>query len=672
MRNQKRIKRSSYVSFIKNNTILYLLLLLIVPFVLYLRVVKFEFSNLDDATIISNITNVQGNPFRIGQAFSRDAFMGNKGDTFYRPMQSVSFMLDAVVGGKEPWIYHLSNLILHVFTVIALFFFLLKVGVEERFAFILSLLFSINPILTNAIAWIPARGDILLCLFSLLSFITFLEYLSKKKTVYLILHTIAFLLAVFSKETAVIIPVFILSYLYFVKKEKFILKNINSFLAVWFVCLTTFLLFRQSVIKISHSSLIFGITPFFKNLPVIPTSFFKFFIPYNLSTMPVFDTTGIIGGGILLVVLVIMAFKFMRKEWRIVLWGIGWFLAFTIPPMFFRPYFAKFGYEYFEYRAYLPIIGILIIAGFLINKFSAGIPSRKMIIISIPIILVYSMIALIHLQDFSGPVAFFTSAIKTNPNNAMAFAEIASTYFYKGNKEKAMQEVDNSIKACPTYPIPYYNKGLMYGMSKDHSKAEYFLSIALKYDTVSQDINLLKGDTYDNLSLEKINLGKFNEAKILLKKALRIYPDNSKLYNDLGLDYYNTMKFDSSLYLYNKAIELDKNDYTFFNNRGMVKYHINDFSGALIDFNRVLELKPDYLDTWGSRGMTKIKLNDFEGAVYDLTRAISNKGDLGAALFYRGIAYSKLNRTKEAREDFEKAAESGNIKAIELLNNQKP
>jgi protein O-mannosyl-transferase len=547
MRNQKRIKGSDNVSFIKNNTIVYLLLLMIVPLVLYLRVVKYEFSNLDDATIISNVTNVQGNPLSIVQAFSRDAFMGNKGDTFYRPMQSVSFMLDAAIGGKEPWIYHLSNLIWHMFAVTALFFFLLKIGVEKRFSFILSLFFSINPIFTNAVAWIPARGDILLCLFSLLSFITFLEYFSKKKIVYLILHTIAFLLAVFSKETAVIIPVLILSYFYFVRKEKFVLKNISSFLIIWFLCLTLFLLFRQLVIKTSHSSLIFGITPFIKNLPAIPTYFFKFFIPYNLCTMPVFDMAGIIGGIILLIASGVIAFKFMREEWRIVLYGIGWFLAFTIPPMFFRPYFAKFGYEYFEYRAYLPVIGILIIAGFLINKFSARIPARKMITISIPVILVYSMIALIHLSDFSNPIAFFTSAIKTNSNNATALAEIATTYFYRGNKEKALQEVDNSIKACPTYPIPYYNKGLMYSMWKDHNKAEYFLSLALKYDTVSQDINLLKGDTYDNLSIEKINLGKFDEAGIVLNKGIIKYPYNPKLHNDLGLAYYNTSYFGSAL-----------------------------------------------------------------------------------------------------------------------------
>jgi tetratricopeptide (TPR) repeat protein len=339
--------------------------------------------------------------------------------------------------------------------------------------------------------------------------------------------------------------------------------------------------------------------------------------------------------------------------------------------MFFRPYFAKFGYEYFEYRAYLPVIGILIIAGFLINKFSARIPARKMITISIPVILVYSMIALIHLSDFSNPIAFFTSAIKTNSNNATALAEIATTYFYRGNKEKALQEVDNSIKACPTYPIPYYNKGLMYSMWKDHNKAEYFLSLALKYDTVSQDINLLKGDTYDNLSIEKINLGKFDEAGIVLNKGIIKYPYNPKLHNDLGLAYYNTSNFGSALNEYNKAIGLDKNIYSYYDNRGMAEYHLGDFPSALGDFNMALELKPDFLDSWGNRGLTKLKLNDYDGAVNDFSRSISMNDNLAAARYYRGIAYLKLNRIKEAKVDWEKAADLGYLKAVDYLNNYK-
>jgi protein O-mannosyl-transferase len=668
VKNKKGNRRSARVSSIKNNMIVYILLLVIVPSVLYFRVVHFDFSRFDDVTIITNISNVLGGPLNLKEAFTHDAFMGNKGDTFYRPIQTISFMLDASMGGREPWIYHLSNLIWHILTVMALFFFLKKTGIKEEISFLLALLFSINPMITNAAAWIPARGDILLCLFSLLSFITFLEYFDKKKKVSLILHAIVFLLAIFSKETAVLIPLLILSYFYIVRKNKFIIKNILPILFVWVITFVLFFLSRQSVIKIGHSSNVFGILPFVKNLPVIPITFFKFFLPYNLSTMPFFDNVALIGGIVLLIVFAGVTFKFISKEWRIVTWGAAWFLTFSIPPMFFRTYFATIGYEYFEYRTYLPIIGVLIIIGILLTELSGVIPINKVLIISIPILLIYSIIAFIHSSDFADTFSFFNSALNNNPHNAMALGERGTAYFYNGDNEKAIRDLDNAIMVCPTYPIPYYNIGIIYSKSNDHYKAEYFLAEALKYDTLSQDINLLMGDTYGNLSLEKISLRKFDEARLLLKKALKIYPDNSKLHNDLGLVYYNSMKFDSALYEYNKVIALEKNNYSYFDNRGMTKYHLEDFRGALNDFNRALELKPDFLDVWGNRGMTKIKLNNNEGAIYDLTKAIIFNQGAGAAYYYRGVAYSKLNKTNEARDDWKKSAELGDKRAKILLN----
>jgi Flp pilus assembly protein TadD len=81
-------------------------------------------------------------------------------------------------------------------------------------------------------------------------------------------------------------------------------------------------------------------------------------------------------------------------------------------------------------------------------------------------------------------------------------------------------------------------------------------------------------------------------------------------------------------------------------------------------------MKPDFQDVWGSRGMTKIELDDNEGAVYDLTKSISFNPVDGAAYYFRGIAYSRLNRIKEAREDWEKAADLGNINAVELLKRE--
>src|ERR1035437_2471832 len=249
MRNKKKLKPVETIRANKNRLIVYILFLILVPSVLYFRVVNFNFSNFDDANIIvanydtiSNINNVK-------EAFTHDAFMSNAGEEFYRPVQTISFMLDAQAGGKLPWMYHLSNLLIHILTVIALFFFLKKIGIKKEISFLLTLFFSIHPLFTHAVAWIPARGDLLLGLFSLLSFITFLEYFESKKIIYFILHAFSFLLALFSKETAVLLPVVFLSYLYFAARKKIILKDVIPFLTVWSISFLLYYYLRQDVLR---------------------------------------------------------------------------------------------------------------------------------------------------------------------------------------------------------------------------------------------------------------------------------------------------------------------------------------------------------------------------------------------------------------------------------------
>ena len=46
----------------------------------------------------------------------------------------------------------------------------------SRRVFFISLLFSVHPLFTDAIAWIPGRGDLLSGLFCLASFLSFIYY----------------------------------------------------------------------------------------------------------------------------------------------------------------------------------------------------------------------------------------------------------------------------------------------------------------------------------------------------------------------------------------------------------------------------------------------------------------------------------------------------------------
>jgi protein O-mannosyl-transferase len=627
MKRNNKNKQTENNSSNKNRLLVFLSFLVLVPSVLYFRVVNFDFSTLDDTDIIISHYDKIDDLKNIKEAFTHDAFMSDGGQTFYRPVQTITFMLDAQAGGKEPWIYHLSNLLIHILTVIALFFFLNRVGVKKEISFILSLFFSIHPLFTNAVAWIPARGDLLLGLFTILSFISFLEYFKSRKILWFIIHSLVFLLALFSKEPAMVLPLLILIYYYFAEKNKFILKDIIPFIAVWCISITVFYFLRQSVVRVKLTPGSFGIIPFIKNLPVVPITFGKFFFPNNLATLSLYDNLSLIIGIILVTVFIFLTLKFMNGNRIVILWGALWFLAFTVPAMTLRSYIADLGIEYFDYRAYLPVIGILVIMGIIGNRLLEKYSFNAILKISVPVILIYVIIAFIHSNVFADPVSFFTSAVNANSKNALALYSRGHIFAEGGMAAESIIDFDASIKICPTYSAPIFNKAEVYNSMGDHSRAEELYAEALKYDTLYPEYNTVKDDAYISLSAEKIILKKFDEGLLILNKAKNIYPLSFRIFNNLGYIYSAVGKYDSALISFNRAIQLEPGNASYYNNRAKAKYHLKDYDGSLYDFQIALQLDPD-----------------------------SQSGEI---YYYRGMSFSKLNRLSEAKENLDKAEKLG-------------
>src|SRR5438105_39982 len=105
----------------KNKTLLHLALLVTLPAAIYLQALKFDYTNFDDNGIILQKFDVVKNIHKIDTCFKLDAFFNKTGD-FYRPVQNISFMLDAQVSGKDLWMFHLTNLIIHILTCISLYY----------------------------------------------------------------------------------------------------------------------------------------------------------------------------------------------------------------------------------------------------------------------------------------------------------------------------------------------------------------------------------------------------------------------------------------------------------------------------------------------------------------------------------------------------------------------
>jgi tetratricopeptide (TPR) repeat protein len=640
----------------KTGIFLYLSLLVILPLILNWKVMSFEFTQFDDRGIIINNYEFLSDFKNIIKAFEKDNFMSKEGKGYYRPVQTVSFMVDAQIGGEKPAVYHFSNLFFHLLTVLVLFFLLRKLGVRDNISFFISLLFSVHPLFTDAIAWIPGRGDLLSGLFCSVSFLSFMYYNTSKNRWYLLAHFAAFILALFSKEISVFLPFVILAYYWIILNNKYKIKILFPFIIVWGLSVGLFFLLRHVYL---NSQDILSFKALLHNLPVIPIFFSKLVIPLSLSSLPVYNMLFTVIGLFLFLLSGIYLWNLKTVNRSIILLGFLWFLGFIIPAMFVELIFAKVHSDYLECRAYLPSVGIFIALGVILNEIIKGKGINTLLKILIPVIVIFSYISYTYSEDFKDTISFYSSLINSNPGNAYALSQRGIQYLNSNELDLALTDFDNSIKVSPTFSDPYFNKGILYNFMKDHEKAEYFLSVALKYDTLYPESAGLHEDVFINLSSEKLKLKKYDEIKVLLKAGLRRYPGNCSMHNNLGLAYYSTAKFDSAVYEYTMAIKSEKNEFSYYNNRGMAEYNLKDYSDAIQDFNKALELKPGYIDALGNRGMTKVNLNDYEGAVNDLTQVIGINQNISVVWYYRGLAFSKLNKLAEAATDWEHAKKLG-------------
>ena len=128
----------------------------------------------------------------------------------YIPLTFFSYQLDFQLGGEQPFIFHLDNLLLLLLhTINALLvcwlFYLLSFG-RKDLALVAGIIFAAHPIQTEAVAWAAARKDVLSSLFFLLSLIGYLYYRSEENRRFYWWSIVAFLLGLLAKVSVIMLP----------------------------------------------------------------------------------------------------------------------------------------------------------------------------------------------------------------------------------------------------------------------------------------------------------------------------------------------------------------------------------------------------------------------------------------------------------------------------------
>lgn len=470
----------------------------------------FDYSYLDDQKLILEHSAILERA-NFEEIFFNDVFF-SADKIYYRPLLTLSLAFDWHWGGGTVFAFHFTNLALHFLAVCLLLILLRLLDIRDKVAVWLALLFAVHPALVQAVAWIPGRNDILAAIFIFSTLIFLSRWFRREHLFDLICLWIFFLLALLTKETAVLLPLFALAWVFIFERHYFNWLKLGLGAAgaavsglIWYLLRLAAL--GGSSVGQSWSS--------FCHVLLSPIIFLgKVFFPVNLSVYPVpADTPWFYGAAALLILALLLFFSRPLRRPRL-FFGLAWFWFFLALGSI-RPDSDLFR-NYMEQRLYVPLFGLLLILAETENfwrRFSVKWRERSVILL----IIIFALLAWHHSFAFSDRFRFWQQAVASSPHSPLSQRNLGAMYYLAGDLDKAEPLFQQALTLNPDEPMAHNNLAAIYIDRGDLWRAEIELKKELAVNP-NYDVALY------NLGRVYYERRRYQEATALWQETLRLNP----------------------------------------------------------------------------------------------------------------------------------------------------
>ena len=573
-------------------------------------------------------------------------FLGN-----YHPLTLLSLGIDRLIGGDNPFMFHSTNLVLHLLNTYLVFLLVKRLTQNNLLAVFTFILFGVHTLHVESVAWIAERKDVLYSFFFLLSLTVYTTYTSGRKRMYYWLSLLFFLLSLLAKGQAVVLVV-ILPFIDYVKDRKWFSKEVLSEKLPFFILTLIFswLAFRAqaavSTLNFEYFSLperiafaSFGAAQYFIK-SIFPFSLSAFYpYPSRLSNegIPVFYWFYIITVPVFLI-----CFYYLFRRSKIYAIGLGLLILSILPLLQLIPVgVAMMADRYF----YIPSIGLLLCASVGLMEIKN---TRIMYAIFIVIVLIFSSQTFLRCMVWKDSLTLWDDVLKKYNYSSVAYSNRGFTYSTLGQTDKAIDDYTKAIEYYPKYSDGYYNRGIIYANLGDWDKAIDDYSKAIEF-------NPEFSDGYYNRGIAYATIGQFDKATDDYSKAIIYNPNYSYAYNNRGVTYAKTGQWDKAIADYTQAIAIEPNFVRAYSNRGIAYGEVKQWDKAIADDSRTIEIDPGYSIPYDNRGVVYASLGQEEKALSDFAMAIETDPQHTNAFYDRGNLYAKLGQWDKAITDYNNA-----------------
>jgi tetratricopeptide (TPR) repeat protein len=503
------------------------LVLAAITFAVFGQTLGHEFVDFDDDLYITDNPMVaQGLTFKgIVWAFTH-VHSAN-----WHPLTWLSHMLDCQLYGLHPAGHHLTNVILHIATVIALFLVLRQMtGALWRSAFVAAV-FAIHPLRVESVAWVAERKDVLSGLFFMLTIGAYVRYARHPWSAARYgLVVLLFAMGLMCKPMLVTLPLVLLLLDYWPlqrmeprKLSGLVMEKLPLLALSAASCVAT-LMAQTGVIQSGGS---FSLPHRLGNaLAACMVYLGQMVWPAGLAVLYPFPDNGApmwaVGlAGALLAGLSVVAWEKRRTQpWLLMGWV--WYLVMLLPV---AGIIQVGGQAHADRYTYLPQIGIYVAVTWLVAEWPAGRTALGGLMAGVLAVLMFC--AWKQTAYWQDSETLWTRTLACTTNNYAAHYSFGSALRQKGRLDEAIVQYQEALRINPAYANALNNLGTALRQKGRVDEAITQFRLALKVMPDNEAIHF-------NLAKALFQKGKVDEAIIQFQWALQIEPTDMEVQNNLA------------------------------------------------------------------------------------------------------------------------------------------
>jgi Flp pilus assembly protein TadD len=606
----------------------------------------------------------------------------------YWPVTNTTFWFEWRLWGMHPTGYHFTNLILHVVESLLIWLILRKLFIPG--AFLAAMIFAVHPVNVEAVAWIAQRKDVTAMLFFLLSILCYLKHLCSRHTPcagpalgvcglhsgsWYWLSLAAFVLAMLSKGSAVVLPALLLVIVWWLRTMGtvpifvstktglspsisrrdlvqlvpfFIVAAVLAGVNVWFQTHGTETVIRTA--GIAERLLGAGcVAWFYLYKALLPVDLIFVYPHWQIEAdNPLWWLP------LLAVLAVTVVLWWYRTGWsRPFLFAWGYFCVALAPVMGFTDVgFMRFSLVADRYQ-HIAVIGVITLtaAGWSIWHHR----DRKAAHGSAVMVAIVSVGVLIFLTCrqswlFRDANTLYRVTLEKNPGSWLVHNNLGSILFDTGRQQEAMDHYRRALALKPDYAEAYYNLGVALMQTGHPEEAIEHYKKALRFKPNDPEVHY-------NLGYALAQTGRFKEAIEHSEQALRLHADYAEAHNNLGVILTHIGRPEEAIEHCETALRLKPSYPEAHYNLGLALAKTGRTEEAVDHYRQALALKSDYPEAHVNLGNILLQTARPAEAIEHYRQAIRLRPDFTRAYSNLALAYAGAHQSSQAMAAMQEALE---------------